>query len=81
MQPLNIHVWGLLPVKLFPLPLSFYNRARNFLIFFYFNRQELNIKKEKLRERSSVWVDGSGPVPQLIVSSQFLTDLYDRLSL
>ena len=63
-----------------PTPSELLQQSKELLIF-YFNGQELNIKKEKRSELSSLWVYGSGPMPLLIVSSQFLIDLYDRLSL
>lgn len=59
MQPLNIHVWGLSPVKQLP-PLSFCASFRESEKLFDFNWQELNIKKEALGVRQSV--DYSFPI-------------------
>lgn len=59
MQPLNIHVWGLSPVKQLP-PLSFCASFRESEKLFDFNWQELNIKKEALGVRQSV--DYSSPL-------------------
>lgn len=65
MQPLNIHVRGLSPVKQFPLlslalPLSLSLSFRESEKLFDFNWQELNIKKEALGVQQSV--DYSSPI-------------------